>query len=107
MILQTPVKLSYVAVRRAKKYKLTILKKHALDKIHALDASSYSYKVRECCMKLLSHNVSIQNVEQCIRAVLDLVGKDIDKLPKKSTLANMAVEARSLAHLQIAEELPF
>ena len=49
---------------------------------------------------------SIRNVEQCIRAVLDLVGKDIDKLPKKSTLANMALEARSLAHLQIAEELP-
>ena len=31
----------------------------ALDKIHALDAGSYNYKVRECCMKLLSHNVSI------------------------------------------------
>ena len=78
----------------------------ALDKICALDAGSYSYKVRECCMELLSHNVSIRNVEQCIRAVLDLVGKDIDKLPKKSTLASMALEARSLAHLQIAEELP-
>ena len=70
--------------------------KEALDnltseKVHTFDAGIYSYKIRECCMKLLSHNVSIRNVEPCIRAVLDLVGKDVDKLPKKSTLANMVV----------------
>ena len=63
-------------------------------------------KIRECCTKLLSHNVSIQNVEPYTRAFLDLVGKDTDKLPKKSTLGNMVVEARSLAHLQLAEEIP-
>ena len=30
----------------------------------------------------------------------------MEKLPKKSTIANMVVEARSLAHLQLAEQLP-
>ena len=60
----------------------------------------------ECCMKLMNHNVSIRNVDACIRAVLDLVGRDVSQLPKKSTIANMMVEARSLAHLQLADELP-
>ena len=76
----------------------------ASEKVHTFDAGIYTYKVREYCMKLLSHNVSIRNVEPCIRAVLDLVGKDVDKLPQKSN--NMVVEARSLAHLQLAEKFP-
>ena len=44
-------------------------------------------------------------IDACIRAVVDLLGQDICQLPKKSTLANMMVEARSVAHLQLAEEL--
>ena len=78
----------------------------ASEKVCTYDAGTYDHKIRECCMKLLSNNVSIRNVEPCIKAVLDLIGKDVDKLPKKSTLANTATEARSLAHLQLAEELP-
>ena len=74
-------------------------------KMQTMDTGHYHHKVRECCMKLMSHNVSIRNVDACIRAVVDLLGQDICQLPKKSTLANMMVEARSVAHLQLAEEL--
>ena len=31
----------------------------ASEKVHTFDAGIYTHKVRECCMKLLSHNVSI------------------------------------------------
>ena len=57
------------------------------EKVHTMDASHYMYnhKIRECCMKLMSHNVSVRNVDGCIRAVLDLA--------EKSTVANMMVEA--------------
>ena len=78
------------------------------EKVHTMDASHYMYnhKIRECCMKLMSHNVSVRNVDACIRAVFDLTEREVDQLPKKSTVANMMVEARSLAHLQLSEELP-
>ena len=73
------------------------------EKVHTIDTGHYNHKIRECCMKLMSHNVSIRNVDACIRAVLDLVGRDISQLPKKST---MMVESRSLAHLQLADKIP-
>lgn len=76
------------------------------EKMHTMDAGHYNHKIRECCMKLVSHNVSIRNVDACIKSVLDLVERDVRQLPKKSTVANMIVEARSLAHLQLADELP-
>ena len=57
-------------------------------------------------MKLLSSNVSIRNVEDCIKAVCGLAGQQIGKLPSKSTIANLMVEARSVAHLQLAEAIP-
>ena len=78
------------------------------EKVHTMDASHYMYnhKIRECCMKLMSHNVSVRNVDACIRAVFDLAEREVGQLPKKSTVANMMVEARSLAHLQLSEELP-
>lgn len=41
----------------------------------------------------MSHNVSVRNVDGCIRAVLDLAEREVDQLPKKSTVANMMVEA--------------
>jgi len=74
--------------------------------IATLDKHCYNHKVRECCMKLLSNNVSIRNVEGCIRAVCDLADQKIDVLPCKSTVANMMVEARSVSHLQLAEMVP-
>ena len=55
----------------------------------------------QCCMKVMSHNFSNRNVDACIRAVLE----DVPQLPKKSTIADMMVESRSLAHLHLAEEL--
>ena len=74
--------------------------------IMTLDKGHYNYKIRECCMKLLSSNVSIRNVEDCIKAVCGLAGQQIGKLPSKSTIANLMVEARSVAHLQLAEAIP-
>ena len=31
----------------------------ASEKIHTFDAGNYGHRIRECCMKFLSHNVSI------------------------------------------------
>ena len=66
----------------------------------------YNAKVRECCMQLLAHNVGIRNVETCINAVCDLVGCKPSRLPSKSTLANMMVEAQAVSQLQIADSVP-
>ena len=70
------------------------------------DKGHYTSKVRECCMQLLANNVGIHNVEPCINAVCDLVGCKPDRLPSKSTLANMMVEAQAISHLQIADCVP-
>ena len=49
-----------VMIRMYWKYKLMNLGKHlASEKVHTFDAGIYTHKVRECCMKLLSHNISI------------------------------------------------
>ena len=56
------------------------------EKVHTIDTGHYNHKIRECCMKLISHNVSIRNVDACIRAVHDLVGRDISQLPKSQPL---------------------
>ena len=70
------------------------------------DKGHYTAKVRECCMQLLAYNVGISNIEPCIKAVCDLVGCKPDRLPSKSTLANMMVEAQAISHLQIADCVP-
>lgn len=70
------------------------------------DKGRYTSKVRECCMQLLAHNVGIHNVETCITAVSDLLGCKPGRLPSKSTLANMMVEAQAISHLQIADCVP-
>ena len=62
--------------------------------------------VRECCMNLLALNVGINNISKVINSVLSLSGHTADRLPSPSTLSNMLLEARSLAHLQIGEEVP-
>ena len=62
--------------------------------------------MRECCMNLLALNVGIHNIGSVIASVLNLAGKKADRIPSKSTLANIMLEARSLAHIQLAEEIP-
>ena len=74
--------------------------------IQTFDKGVYNPKVRECCMQLLASNVGIHNVNTCIEAVCDLAGCKPDRLPSKSTLANMMVECKAMSHLQIAECVP-
>ena len=45
-------------------------------------------------------------MNNCIEAVCDLAGCKPDRLPSKSTLANMMVESKAMSHLQIAECVP-
>ena len=71
-----------------------------------MDKGHYNSKIRECCMQLLAHNVGIHNVETCMKAVFDLVGCKAERLPSKSTLANIMVEAKAIAQLQIADTIP-
>ena len=66
--------------------------------VDTYDKGHFNSKVRECCMQLLAHNVEIHN----IKAVCELIGCKPDRLPSKSTLANMMVEAHAISHLQIA-----
>lgn len=56
-----------------------------------MDKGYFNSKIREYCMQV---------------AVFDLVGCKADRLPSKSTLANIMVEARSISHLQIADTVP-
>ena len=74
--------------------------------LHNYDKGHYTSNVCECCMQPLANNVGIHNVEPCINAVCDLVGCKPDRLPSKSTLANMMVEAQAISHLQIADCVP-
>ena len=77
-----------------------------LSTVQTYNKGMYNSRVRECCMLLLVSNVGIHNVETCIKAVCDLAGCEPDRLPSKSTLANMMVEAKAVSHLQISESVP-
>ncbi len=66
----------------------------------------YNSKMCECCMQLLSCNVGIHNVQACIDVVCELTGCKPDRLPSKSTLANIMVEVQAISRLQIAECVP-
>ena len=66
----------------------------------------YLDSVRQCCMELMSFNVSTQNVEKVIRSVLQhIAGMNVENLPKPSTLIQMTSEMKGLACQQLAEQL--
>ena len=68
----------------------------------------YLDSVRQCCMELMSLNVSTQNVEKLIRSVLQhIAGINIENLPiaKLSTLIQMTSEMKGHACQQLAEQL--
>ena len=66
----------------------------------------YLNSVRQCCMELMSLNVSTQNVEKVIRSVLQhIAGMNVENLPKPSTLIQMTSEMKGLACQQLAEQL--
>ena len=62
--------------------------------------------VRQCCIELLQLNVGVKNVEPIIHSVLhNLVGIEVDRLPKYSTMIGMLSEMKVLAYQQLSEEL--
>ena len=66
----------------------------------------YLDSVRQCCMELMSLNVSTQNVEKVIRSVLQhTAGMNVGNLPKLSTLIQMTSEMKGHACQQLAEQL--
>ena len=66
----------------------------------------YLDSVRQCCMELMSLNVSTQNVEKVIRSVLQhIVGMNVENLPKPSTLIQMTSEMKGVACQHLAEQL--
>ena len=66
----------------------------------------YLDNVHQCCMELMSLNVSTQNVDKVIRSVLhNVASMDIESLPKQTTLIDMTSEMKGLACQQLAEQL--
>ena len=58
----------------------------------------YLDSVRQCCMELMSFNVSIQNVEKVIRSVLQhIAGMNVENVAKPSTLMQMTSEMKGLS----------
>lgn len=66
----------------------------------------FNDSIRQCCIELLSLNVGVRNVEPIIRSVVhNVIGVDIDRLPKYSTLVGMFSEMKVIAYEQLSEEL--
>lgn len=53
-------------------------------------------------MELLTFNVSILKIEPVLRSVFNIT---CDKLPQRSTVNEILIESRSIAHTQLAEAL--
>ena len=74
--------------------------------VPTFESGKFNDSVRQCCIELLSLNVGVRNVEPIIRSVLsNLVGVDIDRLPKYSTFVGMLSEMKVIAYKQLSEEL--
>ena len=65
----------------------------------------YSDDLRICIMELLTNNVGILKIEPVLRAVFKLLNIECNKLPQHTTINEILIESRSLAHAQIAEVL--
>ena len=62
--------------------------------------------IRQCCMELLSLNVSVLNIEPVTLFVLKHTAYfSVKKLPQKATLVRMLAEMKGIAYNQLAEEL--
>jgi hypothetical protein len=58
-----------------------------------------------CVYSLLQHNVPATQIGATIEACLKLAGKEPDRLPSPSTIANMNIQRLCLAKKQLQEEL--
>lgn len=70
------------------------------------DSGKYFYELRTCINSLLSLNVAASNVSSVIKSVLNLVDKQVDKLPSRKTILNMNIERLVLSKKQLNEKLP-
>ena len=62
----------------------------------------YTDQIRECIIRLLTLNVGINNVNDIIECVMKLNGKRCSKLPSRSKINDLLIEARAISHLQLA-----
>ncbi len=65
----------------------------------------YSDNLRLCIMELLTYNVGVLKIEPVLRSVFKLLNIECDLLPQHTTINEILIESRSLAHTQIAEVL--
>lgn len=64
----------------------------------------YCDEVRETIMELLSLNVSMNKVNEVIHTVIQkLTKKSVGRLPSNAVKSRLLLEARHLAHVQVAE----
>ncbi len=74
--------------------------------VHTFCSGKYTDSIRQCCIELLSMNVGVRNVEPIVISVLkNLIGVDIDRVPKYSTIIGMLSEMKAIAYQQLSDEL--
>lgn len=76
------------------------------EEIQTFMGGKYSDEVREIYYDLLRKNVSVENCGQIIKNVLEkLGGKKVGRLPKKSSAAEMMVEAQIVSKMQVHDAM--
>ena len=74
--------------------------------ITTFENGKYVDEVREVIMDLLAMNVSMSNVNEVIRTVLQkLAGESISRLPSKAVHSRLLVEAKHLADVQLGRAM--
>jgi hypothetical protein len=74
-------------------------------KLNFYDEGKYSDDLRICIMELLTYNIGILKIEPVLQSVFKLLNVECGKLPQRTTINEILIESRSLAHTQIAEAL--
>ena len=81
------------------------LKEKESKMIKFYDERKYLDNLRVCIMELLTHNVSTLKIEPVLQSVFKLLNLKYDRFPQRTTINQILIESRSLAHVQIAETL--
>ncbi|XP_065933731.1 girdin-like [Magallana gigas] len=76
--------------------------------IHLFDKKEKAFtpELHLCVYSLLEHNVPSTQIGPTIEACLKLAGKEPDRLPSPSTVANMNIQRLCLVKKQLEDELP-
>ena len=76
------------------------------EEIQTFMGGKYSDEFREVYYDLLPKNVSVENCGEIIKNVLEkLGGKRVGRLPKKSSAAEMMVEAQIISKMQVCDAM--